>query len=418
MTQITVTMVVDALRRMAGMNFTPAQIPLLQPLGNRIRTAIQANDGEGLAAYAALAVGTALKEAGYNGVLTPTGLRTYLETEGWAVITDVLAKRENAAMVLKGKLDAIQGGSQFAGQSSHPQDPRPPQTASQAPQRGQAPPQQQTRSAAAPPQAGRMAQQSEPARSAGSPQGNSAPQQPQRPTTLQGPAPQRHSNENVRTIGSAPTQRAQQGGDRARGDGAERGYDQVKVHGGKAALTIEADISRREEPTIRIEAAKKTGVDARGNNVYDWTKKIAIQLTTAELQHCTALFHGQIQQVKFQNHGQQQDKWFEIVRQVGEYAGTYKVVIGQGSDMCLVQITSADIGNVSSLFRRQCALQMRESLTSLESALRPVSDAYNAVQARRGSAGGTGGGAGNGGQRGNGAGNGGASSGSYAQRRA
>lgn len=398
MSEMIARQVLEALDVMAGIKMGTVQLALLAPMSGKIKSAIRGDDAEALAAYAAQSVSGELAKAGFDGVLTPKVLRELATPDGWALIMDVVDKRENAAAVLKAKVESLQGGSQFAGQARPGNGGSPEPRAHREPHRDVAREPQRERphepQRERPREQGReQAQQREPVRGASTPPARQASQPQSGPgraseaprpggrTTMQPPPPTRTgSQHNVRTIGSA--QRA----DRSADPNGSRTYDQVKVHGGRAALTIQADVTKRDQPTIRIEAARKVGTtQAEG---YDWTNKIAIQLTTTELQHCTALFHGQISHLKFQNHGFEQDKWFEIEKQSGQYAGTFKVAIGQGKDVMLVQITSADIGDVSSLFRRQCAAQMRESLASLESALRPVSDAYNAVQARRGGGGG------------------------------
>lgn len=395
MIEMTARKVLDALEVMAGLKMDIPQLALLQSQNGRIKTAILADDAEALSAHATRAVSEALNSAGVSCVLIPKTLRDLVEQDGWALIMDTMDGRENAGAVLKRRIEALQGGSQFAGQQRSAASPssseghrtesarNAEQTASHAPRtnashgherapaNGRSAPQERTQPLP------RSQHAHDPRAASGT------SQSAQRPT-LQPPAPQRvnhsdASNGNVRTIGSSPRTRDQHQGNRDQGE--RRPYDQVKVHGGKHALTIEADTTRRDEPTVVIEAAKALNNDTPRQ--YDWRNKIAIQLTPAELQHCTAVFHGLIPSVKFQNHGPQQDKWFELVKQDGDYAGTFKLTVGQGSVFSIVQITSADLGNVSSLFRRQCAAQMRESLASLEGALRIVADAYNASQARR-----------------------------------
>lgn len=86
--------------------------------------------------------------------------------------------------------------------------------------------------------------------------------------------------------------------------------DQVKVFGGKAALTIEADDTRRGEDTIRLEGAK-----AIRPKQYNWGEKIAIQMTTAELPIVAQVFLGLRESCEFKNHGEASDKGFSVARQ-------------------------------------------------------------------------------------------------------
>ena len=56
------------------------------------------------------------------------------------------------------------------------------------------------------------------------------------------------------------------------------GWAQCRIYGGKAALCVETDDTRQNEPTLRLEAALATAP-----NIFDWKQKIAIQLTADEL---------------------------------------------------------------------------------------------------------------------------------------
>jgi hypothetical protein len=120
-----------------------------------------------------------------------------------------------------------------------------------------------------------------------------------------------------------------------------------------------------------------------GEGGYDWGKKIVLQLTPAELQLATALFLGQIDHpVEGRNHGPGHNKWFLLERQEERFAGTYKVVIGDGRDTLIVQIgADAELGSVVALLAKQCAAQMEVKLSDLATLLRPVATAYNAAHA-------------------------------------
>ena len=368
--------VLQALDVMANIKFGREQLAYIQPKRALILTAIGNDDAHALAAYATQAVADTLRQAGYEGSLSPRALRSMVETDGWNLIDDVVAKRENAAQMLQRKLQTLQGGSQFASQAPV----RGPATTTRLhPDRSEPP-------ASAP-------QRTPDTRSCGSTNGNAPsnvhrhPNAPPvgaqnrdsgaRPPAPSRPPPQRHDQSSVRQI---PRQEANRGSSNAPSSnqgGQNRKPDQKKVHGGKAALTFEVDITKREEPTVRLEAAKMLDPTAR---TYDWNNKIAVQLTTAELQHVCALLLGMISKVEYKNHGMQQDKWFAIERQTGEYAGTIKVVVGQGAgreNMCLVQVTSADIGDLVALFMRQCALQMKLDQVAVPAALRTVANAFN-----------------------------------------
>lgn len=154
---------------------------------------------------------------------------------------------------------------------------------------------------------------------------------------------------------------------------------QARAWGKKAALNVEASVTRAGEPTVVLEAAKAIA----GDGCYDWGKKIVLQLTPSELQLATALFLGQIDNpVEGRNHGTGHNKWFSLERQEERFAGTYKVVIGDGRDILIVQIgADAQLGSMVALLARQCAAQMEVEVSDLATLLRPVASAYNAAHA-------------------------------------
>ena len=91
---------------------------------------------------------------------------------------------------------------------------------------------------------------------------------------------------------------------------------QCRVYGGKAALCIETDVTRKNEPTLRLEAAPATGP-----RVYDWARKLTLQLTRAELPVVTATVLGLLPRCTYKNHGPEQNKGLEI-----EYQGSHLFV--------------------------------------------------------------------------------------------
>lgn len=419
--------VMEAIDVMAGIKLASPQLPLISGRSAQIKTAILSDDAEGLAAHVCNAVATELKKAGFDGVISVRGLRAHINAEGWKLIEDVVQGRENAAAIFKRKMEALASGSQFGPQGTRkPDDERP----KQEPQRPSQPPVSSAENRPSTRQDDRHAPQRHSQSSASSAENRPPSRQddrqaprPHEPSVQQrehdqrsqrpqqhrpvpsdnasaSRPPQRHQNDNVRTIGSARRPGAQGAGQG--GAGEKRVYDQKKVHGGKAALNLEADITRRDEPTIRVEAAKMLN---QAERTYDWAKKVAIQMTPAELQHVTALLYGLIPKLRYSSHGPAQDKWFEIERQTGNYAGTIKFVVGQGNAtdgiMCITSISSADLGDVVALFTRQCSAQMKLEQGALLMALRPLAEAYNSAaeaKASRGNGNGGGGGYGSGSQ--------------------
>lgn len=340
------------------------------PHRNRILAAVNAGDAHALASYCAAAVSQALQGAGYRGQV-PAGALKALSSlgNGWQLIHDVADGRENAAQHLSYKIESLRARAAEAANASA----QPPAGPSQ---RAPAPPAPQRREQAA------HSHPNAPVRREGQPQGQQqAPQRPQGSGRTYAAPPRRVGEPgNVRQIGEArQARRAQQGEEES--NALEARFDQVKVYGSKAALSLEATTNRGGDPTINIEAAKMLNPQAR---TYAWNEKIIIQLTGTELQHMTCLLLGLINQVKFQNHGPESDKWFEVERQTGQYAGTIKFAVGKGKDMCLVQLTAADIGNVVALFVRTCSKQLKIKQEALGMVLRPVAQAVNDTRARQG----------------------------------
>ncbi|MEZ5577934.1 MAG: hypothetical protein R3F44_20735 [Candidatus Competibacteraceae bacterium] len=85
---------------------------------------------------------------------------------------------------------------------------------------------------------------------------------------------------------------------------------QCRVYGSKAALCIETDVTRQDEPTLRLEAAPATGPRA-----YDWPRKLTLQLTREELPVVAATVLGLLPRCTYKNHGPEQNKGLEIEHQ-------------------------------------------------------------------------------------------------------
>ena len=82
------------------------------------------------------------------------------------------------------------------------------------------------------------------------------------------------------------------------------------MYGSKAALCIETDVTRQDEPTLRLEAAPATGPRA-----YDWPRKLTLQLTREELPVVAATVLGLLPRCLYKNHGPDQNKGLEIEHQ-------------------------------------------------------------------------------------------------------
>ena len=80
------------------------------------------------------------------------------------------------------------------------------------------------------------------------------------------------------------------------------------VYGGRAALTVELDENRSGYKTVAFDGAPKSG------NFVAWNKKIRFQLTHTELPILTCLFLGMIDELRFDYHGEANNKSLHVVR--------------------------------------------------------------------------------------------------------
>ncbi|MHB8742789.1 MAG: hypothetical protein ACYC9L_06640 [Sulfuricaulis sp.] len=164
---------------------------------------------------------------------------------------------------------------------------------------------------------------------------------------------------------------------------APRTYDQAKAHGGRAALTFQADTTTAGDPTVMIEVAPMLNRDAR---TYDWSNKVKFQLTKHELQLVTALLFDMVPQLHFSNHN---EKWASITRQDSDpkYGGTIKFTIGVGkasqNQPMTVQVDSSSLGEITSLFVRQSCALLKADGSILPALLRQVAKTYLTQQACR-----------------------------------
>jgi hypothetical protein len=164
---------------------------------------------------------------------------------------------------------------------------------------------------------------------------------------------------------------------------APRTYDQAKAHGGRAALTFQADTTQGGDPTVLIEVAPMLDREAR---TYDWQNKVRFQLTRHELQLVTALLFDLVPQLHFSNHN---EKWMSVNRQDDDpkYGGTIKFTIGVGkasqNQPQTVQVDSSSLGEITSLFVRQACALLKADGTILPAILRQVAKTYMTQQACR-----------------------------------
>lgn len=170
-------------------------------------------------------------------------------------------------------------------------------------------------------------------------------------------------------------------------DVQNRRREQKNIYGSKASVQFSASMTKATDkkpprPTIYMEAARMLNPQSR---TYDWNNKIILQMTGHEMQIVTALLFGLVTNCKFANHGHpgETDKWFEFAHQEGNYAGTIKIAIGKGSDVLVCSMGAEDIGDVTAMFLRQCAEQMRLEQAAVPATLRVVANAYNSRNAAK-----------------------------------
>lgn len=399
-TNLTQSSVIDTVAEKADIFLERDVFPYLEMVKNQLRTAVLNKDGEGIAAYVVRGLQATLTQKGARFQITPDGLRAVVTKHGWRIFHDAIAGRENAMAVLQRAIEAAQGTSQF-GEAGEPRSRHSQPPARQAAPPADANPSQDPRPSPSQQHQGRSERNHGRAESFdGPPPGHPAAGRGSggRAGGQQG-AQRSKPDDNVRTIGSAPSRR--QGGrdnrraDAGPADGQERQFDQVKVHGGRAALQFEATTTRRDEETVRLEIARSNGTSDR---TYNWSKKLAFQLGTHELQLMCAFLLGYIDgELFFNNHGEANDKWLRMEHQAGQYAGTIKVNMGQGSKDAgtanpdvggQVQISFMDLGDVISLCMRQCKAQLKfleNEGMEFHSTLRRVAEAYKGAQAAKAS---------------------------------
>lgn len=337
--------VLAALHGLAGLTFGQTQLAYLSPVRRQVLAAIERQDGPGLADAAAEGVERSLHAAGVLVEVSEASLRELVTRDGWRLVDAATGGAKHAADALRRQLphSGPQPGAERAPAATGT-DPATPVV--------------RPAMAAA-------------ARGDGRPARTYTRQVPLAGVTRQ--PPRRHNAGDVRTIGAARASHP--------GSGVQREFEQKKVFGSRAALSFEPAESRRREPTVLIEAAPIVAV---GQRSYDWARKISVQLTQLELQLLTAqVLMGAVDDLRFQNHGPEQDKWFHFQRQSGQYAGTIKATVGKGRDAYIVQITPSDRGQVAALLRRQCCALLKCDSVGLEQILRIVAEAYVQAQAAR-----------------------------------
>lgn len=367
--QLTAKRVAELATELSGLPFDASRVrTLLAPHRARVLGAIKNKDARALAAITALGTVMALAEAAYAGEFSGPQLADHVRAHGWELIDAVLAGEPGAHEAL------------LAAQCGLPVSlPRPLARSASTPVSSSAPIPGAALSCAPPPRRHDTS-------NVVTIWGPSGPPKVMSPSAGSVPALQLPEEIVVAPPAAIRTGPVPQPAELTAGVAAlttelprPTFAKQARAWGKKAALNVEASATRAGEPTVVLEAARAMV----GDGGYDWGKKIVLQLTPAELQLATALFLGQIDHpVEGRNHGPGHNKWFSLERQVERFAGTYKVVIGDGRDTMIVQIgADAKLGSMVALLAKQCAAQMEVEVSDLATLLRPVATAYNAAHA-------------------------------------
>lgn len=128
----------------------------------------------------------------------------------------------------------------------------------------------------------------------------------------------------------------------------------VRVFGHSAALVFEAESTRKEVPTIAVDAAlavPSADKAAPGPKSYDWASKLRLQMTPRELPMVTAVHLGYRQSFQSGNHGGQ-GKGFSLERQSDKGVVFWRVY-APGVSPRAVPIDSADSFYVTALLMAQ-----------------------------------------------------------------
>lgn len=165
-----------------------------------------------------------------------------------------------------------------------------------------------------------------------------------------GPTPQHSaSNGPQRGTAEAPSNQGARG-PAGNENGRVNPEDRVNFHvyGGKAALCFETDMTKNNVPTVALDAAT-----ASAPRQFDWANKTRLQLTRAELPEVAAVFMGIKGGCKFQNHGPDSSKGFEIERQPQRGGTIFVKVFAKQQPVKAVPVMPADAFYVTALLIRQ-----------------------------------------------------------------
>lgn len=140
----------------------------------------------------------------------------------------------------------------------------------------------------------------------------------------------------------------------------QREFHTVHVYGSRAALCFSADQTRGAVHTITIEAAPLIS-----ERKYNWSAKVSLQLTAAEMPHVASVLFGLLPQCEYSNHGPQHNKGFQMVNQrdEGKPGRVYVQLRAPGTSL-QVPIFGSDLWRVGNLFARQLMTEHRNLKTT------------------------------------------------------
>lgn len=119
------------------------------------------------------------------------------------------------------------------------------------------------------------------------------------------------------------------------------------VYGKTAAISFEAEVTRKNQPTVGVHGAVATA-----DGSHDWDNKIQMQLTPRELPRLAAVLLGYASHMEARFHGDSKDKQFKIERQP---QNLYVILQQAGLPVRAVPMPFEDAVFVSQLVLRQLA---------------------------------------------------------------
>lgn len=117
------------------------------------------------------------------------------------------------------------------------------------------------------------------------------------------------------------------------------------VYGNKAALYFGCDDTRAGSETIAVDGAMSVAP-----RKFDWSKKLRIQITRADLPTVAAVFFGLLPKVELSNYGADNTKRLSVENQGKNY---FLNMTAKGYSQIAVPISASDVFEIRSLFLRQ-----------------------------------------------------------------